>query len=249
MRQSTRLEGAGIVVTRPEGAEDRLSRRLAAEGARVLAFPALEIAPLDTPIPDGAFDLALFTSPASVRHGWPRLAGRLPKRLLAPGSGTRATLVAAGAGTVRIPARGAGMAALLASLPRKTLAGKRLLLVCGEPLNRKSLDTLAGRGAEVTPWPVYARQPCENPHPLADWIHAGEADVIMASSIAAATALMKLSKSGVTGIGWIVSSPRVARAVAQAGAEVVATAQSAEAGNMSTAAIHWWQSEGKRVRT
>ncbi|MGH8273546.1 MAG: uroporphyrinogen-III synthase [Gammaproteobacteria bacterium] len=242
------LEGVGIVVTRPDDAEDRLSRRLASEGARVLFFPALEIVPLDPPASDGPFDAALFTSPAAVHHGWPRLVGRFPERLLAPGSGTRAALLAAGASTVRIPARGAGMAALLQSLPADFLAGNHLLVVCGEPLNRKSLDVLAERGAEVTPWPVYARRPCENPHPLSDWIHAGEADVIMASSSAAVTALMKLPKSGVTGIGWIVSSPRVARAAAQAGAEVVATAQSAEARDLSVAAIHWWQSEGKRVR-
>ncbi len=238
-----RLEGARIVVTLPAGTQDRLARQLVAEGARVLSFPALEIVPLVATPPAGKFDCALFASPAAVRHGLPQLAGRLPGKLFAPGEGTRAALAAAGAGDAFAPAAGAGLAVLLAGLAPETFAGRRLLFVCGRPLNRRSLRALAERGADVVPFAVYARRATADPRPLADGIRAGGADVIMASSTAAVAAVAGLPGTGAPGLGWIVSSTRVAQAVERSGARVVAVAASAGATDMSAAAIRWWQSE------
>jgi uroporphyrinogen-III synthase len=236
-----KLEGARIVVTRPEDGQERLARLLAAEGARVLAFPALEIVPLAAAGPAGVFDAALFTSPAAARLGTPKL-GTLPSEVLAPGQGTQTALAEAGVKGVLAPQAGAGIAALLAGLSAKRLAGKRLLYVCGEPANRTSLLALEAAGAKITLFAVYARRAAGKPEPLAGWIRHGEADVIMASSVAAVEALLALPKTGVDRIGWIASSARVAGAIAQAGAKTAATGASAEAEDMLSAAIQWWQS-------
>ncbi len=243
-----RLEGAGIVVTRPAGADDRLARLLAAGGARVLAFPAFSVAPLESPMPAGAFAAALFTSPAAVRFGWPRLTGVRPKLLLAPGGGTRASLAAAGATGIQMPARGAGLDALLDALPADLLAGKRLLLVCGEPLNRASLRKLAARGAEVAPFPVYARRATRNPQPLTAWIRDGEADAIMASSVAAIEALHELLGDNAGRLDWIVSSRRVADAAQRRGTKPLFLAASAGADDMAAAAADWWQAKDAHDR-
>lgn len=237
-----RLEGARIVVTRPAGAQDRLARRLAGAGARVLSFPVLEIVPLDALPPAGEFDCALFASPAAVRHGLPRLAGRLPEKLFAPGEGTRAALAAAGVAGVSAPGSGAGLSALLAALVPDALAGQRLLFVCGRPLNRRSLRALAARGAEVTPFVSYARRAVADLQPLAELIRTGGADVIMASSTAAVAAMADLP--GIAGSVWIASSGRVARAAERAGGRIAAVAAGAGASDMTAAAIRWWQSEG-----
>ncbi|MGH8271192.1 MAG: uroporphyrinogen-III synthase, partial [Gammaproteobacteria bacterium] len=99
-----RLEGARIVVTLPAGMQDRLALRLAAEGARVLSFPALDLVSVESAEPPaGEFDCAFFVSPAAVRYGLPYLSKRLPLCLLAPGEGTRAALIAAGAGDALAP--------------------------------------------------------------------------------------------------------------------------------------------------
>lgn len=244
-----RLEDARIVVTRAVGVQDRLAQQLAAEGAQVLSFPALEIVPLDASPPAGEFDCALFASPMAVRYGLPRIAGRLPETLFAPGEGTRTALAEAGAGDAIVPATGAGLEALLATLAPETLAGRRVLFVCGRPLNRRSRHALAARGAEVTPFAVYVRRAVTDPGPLADWIRVGGADVIMASSAAAVAAVAGLPGTGATGLDWIVSSGRVARAVERAGARTAAVAASAGAADMTAAAIRWWQSEGGRNGT
>ncbi|MGH7056458.1 MAG: uroporphyrinogen-III synthase [Gammaproteobacteria bacterium] len=243
-----RLDGAGIVVTRPTGAADRLAQLLAAAGARLLAFPAFRLVPIETSVPAGDFDAALFTSPAAVRFGWAHLAGARPKTLLAPGSGTRASLVAAGATEVQIPARGAGLAALLDSLSADWLTGKRLLVVCGEPPNRANLRELEALSAAVTPFPVYARRAAQDARPLSAWIRAGEVDAIMASSVAAVAVLDTLLGENSRKLDWIVSSERVAGEAERRGVKPFAVAASAEAGDMAAAAVHWWQSKDAHDR-
>jgi uroporphyrinogen-III synthase len=71
-----RLEGLGVVVTRPRPAADRLAEALVREGARAFIFPALVIEPTN-PSPRGAealgrlaeCGLAIFISANAVEHG------------------------------------------------------------------------------------------------------------------------------------------------------------------------------------
>jgi len=73
---SGRLDGLGVVLTRPRAAAEALARSLEAEGARVFIFPALgieSIAPtaaleaLVARLP--SFDAAIFVSANAVEHG------------------------------------------------------------------------------------------------------------------------------------------------------------------------------------
>ena len=71
-----RLEGIGIVVTRPHAAAEALAAALAAEGARVWLLPALAIeeleprAEVEAILDDLArFDMAIFVSANAVEKG------------------------------------------------------------------------------------------------------------------------------------------------------------------------------------
>ncbi|MGH8427686.1 MAG: uroporphyrinogen-III synthase [Gammaproteobacteria bacterium] len=238
-----KLEGARLVVTRPTAADDGLAPRLAAAGAEVLHFPAQVIEPLCDPAPSGDFDIAIFTSPAAVAHGFERIADLLPPRLAAVGRGTARRLEAAGAEHVLLPRAGAGLLALLREPELQELAGQRVLLVGGKPLNRRSVLTLTRGGAKVMPWLVYERRPVRRAEPLVEWIRSGEANAIIVSSVAAVVALAALPGVDLGAVAWICSSPRVAGAVERGGGRPSAVADSADDAELAAAATRWWQSE------
>lgn len=235
------LAGARLVLTRPAGGGDGLAARLAAAGAETLRFPALRLVPSAPRPPAGRFDLAVFVSPAAVRFGLPRLARALPAVVAAPGRGTAAALAAAGIAPVVTPDRGTGLAALLDGGALGRLAGRRLLLVCGRPVNRRSARLLRAQGAAVVPFAAYARRGAEAPEPLAGWLRAGRADAIMASSTAAVAALGALPGIDWQRVVWIVSSPRVAAAARAAGGRIGAVAEGAGDAEMAAAAEAWWR--------
>ncbi len=71
-----RLEGVGVVLTRPRPAAETLAAPLAAEGARVFILPALAIEDVEMTAPLAAllarlaeFDLAIFVSANAVGKG------------------------------------------------------------------------------------------------------------------------------------------------------------------------------------
>lgn len=240
-----------FVVTRPAAERGDLADSLEAQGARVLEFPALELAATTEVPPAGPFDLAIFTSPAAVEFSRERLEGKLPARLAAPGQGTAQRVREAGLGSAIAPRAGAGLAALLdapglaASLP-----GRRVLVVGGRPLKRHSLERLAARGAEAVWFGAYERRPASDPEPLSGWLANGVADAIMVSSVSAVEALTALQGIAWGDTVWIVSSPRVGRAVETGGGRVGAMAASAGTADMVRAAIDWHSAvAGKDRRT
>lgn len=235
------LEGARLVLTRPRAQSVQLAGRLAASGAEVLHFPALELTPADTKPPRGKFDLVLFVSPAAVRYGFARVAGRLPARVAAPGQGTAARLVEAGATRVLVPGSGTGIGALLDTGVLGPLSGHRVLLVCGRPVNRGTVAQLRLQGATVSMFCAYERRWVRNAEPLAGWLLHGRADAIMASSVAAVRALTALPGMNWSGVDWIVSSRRVADAVRKAEGKVGAVAEGAGDVELVSAAVMWWR--------
>lgn len=237
------LEGAGIVVTRPGGVHDKLATLLAADGARVLPFPALRITPIEAVAPTGPFDAVLFTSPAAVCHGAARFDAALPSLRLAPGQGTREALANVGIENVFAPRQGAGLATLLAELPGTKLADKRLLVVCGEPVNRASIAALREHGAKPVVLAVYRREPVREVQPLDKWLASDAVDVIMASSTAVVKAMGTLANIDLRERSWIASSARVAGAIRANGGRIAAMAASAEAHNMRAAARAWWRQQ------
>lgn len=235
-----RLEGAGLVLTRPAAPDDELAARLRAEGARALSFPAQQLEAVPGPPPAGEYDVALFTSPAAVRFGLARLAAALPPLLAATGEGTARRLAAAGVRRVLQPEAGAGVAALLAGVGGRLLAGRRVLVVCGRPVRRRSLVLLRACCAELQVFAAYRRRPVTEPEPLSGWLRSGKADAIMASSTAAVRALTALPGIEWGEITWIVSSERVAQAVQRSARVSAVTAASAQDADLIAAAIGWW---------
>ncbi len=238
-----------FVVTRPSAERGDLAQALQAEGAEVLEFPAQELVATHEAPPPGPFDLAIFTSPASVDFARERLQGTLPACLAAPGQGTARRIREAGLGTVVAPGKGAGMAALLDE-PELTqrLPGQRVLVVGGRPLKRHNLEQLAARGAHAVEFCAYERLPAQDPEPLAGWLARRVADAIMVSSVSAVQALTALQGIAWGDTVWIVSSNRVGEAVAARGGEVGAVAGSAETGEMVRAAIVWHAAGGGKGR-
>ncbi len=241
---SQSLAGARIILTRPEGDSGALAQALRQAGAQTLSFPALTLQPSADAPPVGPFDLAVFASPAAVRFGLDRVRALLPVRVAAPGQGSAECLRAAGVDPVIAPRRGAGLEALF-DIPAvgEHLAGARVLLVCGRPFNRRSLNRLAALGARPQTFCSHERQAVTEAQPLAEWLHQGAADAIMASSVAAVEALVALGgRAGLdwSGIVWIVSSRQVATAVRAREGRVSAVAASAHAPALVTAASTWW---------
>jgi len=241
------LRGARIILTRPEKDSAGIARALRHAGARILFFPALALQGNDEVPPRGPFDAVIFSSPAAVRFGWDRVHGVLPDQVAAPGQGTAGRLLAAGIERVITPRRGAGLDALLAEPTlRAALAGARVLLVCGRPLNRGSLARLAALGADAEAFCAYERRAVTQAAPLEAWLHQGAADAIMVSSVAAVDALAALARRarfGWGGIDWIASSPRVAAAVKAREGRLGAVADSANARALVDAANEWWSSK------
>lgn len=241
------LRGARIVLTRPERDCAPLAKALRGAGARLLFFPALVLQASGDKPPAGPFDLAIFTSPAAVRFGLDRVRDRMPEAVAAPGEGTAERLRSLGVGPAITPPQGAGLAALLeAPALRSLVHGARVLLVCGRPLNRGSVARLRAAGARPEAFCAYERHGAAEPGPLAGWLRGGGADAIMVSSVSAVEALAALAERkglGWNGIEWIVSSPRVADAVAAHGGQVGAMAASAQARALAAAASEWWSSK------
>ncbi|MGH8127410.1 MAG: uroporphyrinogen-III synthase [Gammaproteobacteria bacterium] len=238
------LAGSSIILTRPTEDSDALANVLHEAGAQPLSFPALTLQASNDTAPVGPFDLAIFTSPAAVRFGLERVRDVLPARIAAPGQGTADCLLAASVSTVIAPRYGAGLSALLdAPILHESLADTRVLLVCGRPLNRRSIKQLATRGARPTAFCAYQRRGVTEAGPLTEWLRRGAADAIMVSSVAAVEALAALGeRAGLdwSGIEWIASSPRVAAAVKARAGRVGAIAASAQAEALVAAASEWW---------
>lgn len=140
------------------------------------------------------------------------------------------------------PVAGAGIHALLADPRAEVFSGKRLLVICGRPVNGRSLQAVARRCAKSEIYVVYRRRPVTDPEPLAGWLRSGEANAIMASSVAAVDALFALPGMAWGDIAWIASSKRVAHAVARAGSKQVFVSASAKDTDLLAAAVTWWRS-------
>jgi len=169
--QALQLRGVGVMVTRPRHQAEPLARRLEAAGARVVRFPALEIAqPADLRPALGTIErlagahLAVFVSANAVtramllvaaRGGWPRGV-----RAAAIGAATAAALERWGLDDVLRPAQAYDSEALLAlpALQASALAGRRVVVFRGEGGRELLERTLAERGAQVESAVVYRRE-------------------------------------------------------------------------------------------
>lgn len=191
---SKRLEGLGIVLTRPRAAAEALAGPLESEGARVFVFPALGIEPI-TPTPQlkallariAAFDLAVFVSANAVEHGLDTLrsVAAWPERLeaAAVGAATAEALRNSGVQRVISPPERHDSEGLLA-LPRlHAVKGQNIIVFRGEGGREAIRESLAARGATVEYAECYRRvKPASDAAPLVGAWKRGEVQAVSALS-------------------------------------------------------------------
>ena len=191
---SPRLEGLGIVLTRPRAAAQALAGPLQGEGARVFIFPALAIEAI-APTPKlqallariGEFDLAVFVSANAVEQGLDMLggAGQWPERLEAAaiGAATAEALRNSGVRRVISPAERHDSEGLLA-LPRlHAVKGQKIIVFRGEGGREAIREALAQRGATVEYAECYRRvKPESDAAPLVAAWKRGEVHAVSALS-------------------------------------------------------------------
>ncbi|HLU62035.1 MAG TPA: uroporphyrinogen-III synthase [Gammaproteobacteria bacterium] len=181
-----RLDGAGVIVTRPEGRGEALCERIRALGGEALFFPTIHIAPLPPPgLPASAPDWMVFVSAAAIEHA-PRALREIAAnaRLATVGEGTARALRSAGLAVEIVPDRQESEGLLDAPAFRE-MRGRRVWIVRGRGGRELLADTLRKRGAEVQFIEVYERQvPEASVTPLMDWWRAGRVDAIVTGSAA-----------------------------------------------------------------
>jgi len=191
-----RLDGLGIVITRPLPAARAMARDLAAEGARTFLFPALAIEALEgSPALGEALDLlprarmAIFVSANAVEHGlaavrrhaaWPPAL-----QVAAIGQATAEALRNSGFERVISPREGEDSEALLAlaELQADRVSGENVVIFRGEGGRERLKDELQARGAQVVYAECYRRsRPPGDPAALLRALADGEVQAISAMS-------------------------------------------------------------------
>lgn len=155
------------MVTRPAHQAARLCELIRAAGGEAVAFPVLEIAPIEDPGPVRAdlaklrdFDVALFVSANAVEHAADFVgASELPATLRLAAVGQRtADALRQRYGRVDIEAPPPyNSESLLATAALLQVRGARILIVRGTGGRELLADTLRARGAEVHYTEVYRR--------------------------------------------------------------------------------------------
>ena len=165
MTSPGRLDGRGILITRPARQAAGLARQVAAIGGNPVMFPAIVILPpedrraLDQAQRDLArYDVAIFVSANAVEYGVGDPAA-WPKHLtaFAPGPGTAAALAAVGIADARVPATTMDSEGLLALTELAKVSGKRVVIFRGGGGRELLAETLVARGAVVDTVDCYRR--------------------------------------------------------------------------------------------
>lgn len=225
------LDGVGVLVTRPRNQAAGLCAALAAQGANIRQLAAIEI----TPLADadrlaaqtdrvGEADLVIFTSANAVRFGAALLRGR-EVALAAIGPSTARALREAGHRIAIEPAVGFDSEHLLADPRLRDPRGARIAIIKGVDGRELLAHELAARGAQVHAVEVYRRERAK-PAPaelaaVTAAISAGELNVVTATSLELASALLDLSppplRSALASIHWLVAGARVAAGLERLG--------------------------------
>jgi uroporphyrinogen-III synthase len=158
-----------LIITRPAADAARTMSLLSSAGHEPVAFPLLEVGPVDAPaqaaIRSAAAslnqaDFAAFVSPNAARFALPHLdAWPAHVYALATGPGTAGVLRGMGITRVLVPESdfsSEGVVAVLASTPMR---GKRVVLFRGEAGRDFLAETLTAQGAQVEAVVSYRRAP------------------------------------------------------------------------------------------
>ncbi len=228
-----RLAGCGVLIVRPAGLGERLSKLLREEGAQPILFPTIEVLPatrtarLDMLIARlHTFDWAIFISPTAAREGLRAVRARRhwpsQPRVAAVGRGTAAALEELGFARVLAPAAPGDSESLAAMPELRDLAGQNIAIFRGEGGREQLARVLAGRGARVEYAECYRRgRPGTDPLPLLEsWRSKGVQAICAASGEAIANLRAILAEEGMAlarETPVFVPHPRIAAAARDAG--------------------------------
>lgn len=195
------LDGAGVLVTRPEHQSAELKTAIEIAGGRAILFPALDIVPhtaeqieqaleaLPTP------DIVLFVSANAVRHGLAAITAD-NVQIGAIGPATALALKAAGSYASISSTRGADSEHLLDTEALADVAGKNVIIVRGSAGRERLAKTLRQRGASVNYLSVYQRQTHtpsqESLQKLEKFWREGQIDAVVVMSIASLDSLLEI---------------------------------------------------------
>jgi uroporphyrinogen-III synthase len=185
-----RLEGLGVVITRPRATAEALAAALAREGARPIVFPALAIEdlPASATLESALAALeraavAIFVSAHAVERGIAAARARGPwppgVRVAAVGEATAQALRNSGLRDVISPPERHDSDALLALPELQAVRGRDIIIFRGEGGRERLKEVLEERGARVRYAECYRRvRPHSDPGPLLDAFSRGEVQAV-----------------------------------------------------------------------
>jgi uroporphyrinogen-III synthase len=195
------LNGACVLVTRPEHQAGNLSRLIEQRGGIAVRFPTLEIVSRDddriksTLANLDGFQWVVFISANAVNFALKANSGKIPRtksvRFAAVGQATAQAMKMAGLPVDLVPEYGYNSEALLEMPQLQQVEGQNCLIVRGEGGREQLATTLRSRGAEVDYLEVYKRIiPRMDSSPVVELLAQHRLDVITVTS---AEALQNLS--------------------------------------------------------
>jgi len=195
------LNGACVLVTRPEHQAENLSRLIEQRGGIAVRFPTLEIVSRDddriksTLANLDGFQWVVFISANAVNFALKANSGKIPRtksvRFAAVGQATAQAMKMAGLPVDLVPEYGYNSEALLEMPQLQQVEGQNCLIVRGEGGREQLATTLRSRGAEVDYLEVYKRIiPRMDSSPVVELLAQHRLDVITVTS---AEALQNLS--------------------------------------------------------
>jgi len=196
-----RLNGQGILVTRPAHHADKLVSAIERQGGSAIRFAAIEIRPrdaaairrdLDSLLPA---DIVIFVSSTAVAHGFrPEFVGA--GQVAAIGPTTQAEIVEAGGTVDIVPVTGFDSEHLLLEPALQDVAGRCVRIIRGNGGRELLADTLRARGARVEYLAVYERRPEHYSEPqlreLTDRWQTGQITRVVIMSVETLTNLLEI---------------------------------------------------------
>jgi len=189
------LAGRTVLVTRPQGQAQRLTRALAAQGARTVEVPAICIQPpdswepLDAAIRRGDYDWVIFTSANGVRSFWERVeaCGRGAdwfegRRVAAIGPETAKLLESRGVKVDLVPDEYVAEALVACLRDATPLPGRRVLLPRAEVARDVLQEALRAEGAVVDQVVAYRTVAAAPSDELLRLLASGQVDAVTFTS-------------------------------------------------------------------
>lgn len=257
MRGEAPLAGARVLVTRARG-EDRLRTMLEPLGATVLELPAIAIEPPRDPEPLRRaierltdYDWIAFTSRNAVRAVVGPLTPRGP-RIAAVGPATAAELEVRGLRVDLIPDEATGVA-LAAALAARGVAGRRVLVPCGDLARSDLRDGLREAGARVDEVPAYRTvRPASADSGSLEALRRGKVDAVTLLSPSAVRNLAEMldgEMDCLRRVRLVCIGPTTGAAVRELGLEPAAEAEEHTVEGLVRALIACWKGAGFHVES